>query len=338
MLSLLELETYLKSQAIRYKIISKDDTVVVMDADFNCSKVIKELGGIVKIAKVIKDFEYKGKSNKIKCAISNYTDEDVSDLRKDLKEYFKKEGLTVTWKKSHRKQGHLDPSELKDVLEIVVYGEYIGQTLAVFDPKEHIKRDLHRPVKRPLHSISIRLAKILLNLTESKKGRILDPFCGIGTILGEGMLLGHEMYGIDSNKTCIDGSKKNLNWLMKSYHITGSFKLFLGDATKMSQYVKKVDYVVTEPYMGPFLKKLPTEQEAKKTIIQLEPMYNQLLLELKKLRVKKAVIIVPVFLCRSKRKLKLRLDFSRFEMESIPYTTPTSRLHREILILKPKHL
>ena len=44
-----------------------------------------------------------------------------------------------------------------------------------------------------------------------------------------------------------------------------------------------MDYIVSEPFMGPFLKKLPTTQDAKKTIKKLEPMYNAVLKEILKI-------------------------------------------------------
>jgi len=339
---LLELESYFSARSVRFKVLKENDLAIVVDLpSLNFKKIIKELGGIQKIAQVIDKVDglYEGKENKVKYAISMYSDEDVSELKDDLKRYFKSEGLKAMIKKSHHQQDYLTPSEAKNVLELVVFDKYVAKTIALFDPNDHKTRDLKRPVQRPLHTISIRLAKILINLSGAKKGdRLLDPFCGIGTILGEALLKDIHVIGMDSNRKCVDSSKKNLIWLGKTFHVKYEYKLLLGDATRLSSKVKKIKYIVTEPYMGPFLKKLPTELEARKTIKQLEPMYNELLNEFKKARCKRAVIVIPEFLCRSKRTLELRLDLKEFKVSSIDYETPTSIIRRKILILEPKAL
>ncbi|MBT3985839.1 methyltransferase domain-containing protein [archaeon] len=340
-LGLAEFESYSTSRGISYKIIKKSDVGVVLDLpdSLNCKKVMKEIGGSQKIVRVIEDFDglYRGGKGKLKYAISNYTSDDVSDLKEELKQYFKSQGLKAMLKKSHHKQTYLNPSEAQNVLEIVVFDEYIGKTIAIFNPNDHKTRDLKRPDQERLHSISIRLAKILINLSGAKKkDKLLDPFCGIGTILQEAMLLGVEVYGIDKSATMLKSAKNNIAWLRKSYSVKPSFKLFLGDATRMSSYVKKVDYVVSEPFMGPFLRKLPTPQDAKKTIKKLEPMYNAVLKEIKSIRCKKAVIVVPVFFTRTRRNFELDLDLTGFKVTSFEYETPTSKLKRRILILEKR--
>ena len=62
--------------------------------------MIKALGGIQKIAKVINNIDnlYHGKENKLRYAVSCYSDEDVSDLKSQLKNYFKKEKLKASIK------------------------------------------------------------------------------------------------------------------------------------------------------------------------------------------------------------------------------------------------
>ncbi|MAG78126.1 hypothetical protein CL616_02045 [archaeon] len=338
-LSMAELDSYFFARKIKFKILRKSDVglVVEMSSALNFKKIIKELGGVQKIAKVVDDFAnlYLGGKGKLKYAISNYTEKDVSGLKDDLKGYFKQEKIKAMLKKSHHKQDYLNPSEAQNVLELVVFDRYVGKTIAIFNPKDHKDRDLKRPSQERLHSISIRLAKILINLSGAKRGdKLLDPFCGIGTILQESLLMGIEVYGVDNKKDRIKASKNNIEWLKKTYSLEPSFKLFLGDATRLSSYVDKVKYVVSEPYMGPFLRKLPTSLEARKTIAQLEPMYNELLKEIKKVKAKRAVIVVPVFLTKSRRNYDLNLDLKGFKVESYFYETPTSKLRRRIMILE----
>jgi tRNA G10 N-methylase Trm11 len=61
-----------------------------------------------------------------------------------------------------------------------------------------------------------RLAKIMLNLSHCKPGKIfLDPFCGVGTILQEALLIQATVVGIDANSWCIAAAQTNLEWAKK---------------------------------------------------------------------------------------------------------------------------
>lgn len=335
-ISFLELTSYFDARKTKYKIVNKNDNAVILETNEDLGNIMDELGGIVKIAEVIDNFNnlYNGEENKIRYAISNYTDGDTDKLKDKLKDYFKSIKLKATLKKSHYQKDFLNPSELKNTLEIVVVDGYIGKTIIVFNPEEHKTRDLQRPENRPLHTISIRLAKMMINLSGAKKGEsILDPFCGYGIILQEGLLQGIEVVGMDIEKKCVDATEKNLKWLKEKYGISSSFRLFLGDATRLSEYINKIDYVVTEPYLGPFLKHMPNQSEASNIVRKLEPMYNRFLDEIRKLRIKKAVIVVPVFPTRDGKLFELNLDLHGFKTHSINYKTPTSKLLRKILII-----
>ncbi|MBL7051478.1 MAG: hypothetical protein ISS01_00145 [Nanoarchaeota archaeon] len=338
-----ELYSYFNCRNIKFNLIEENDLIIILEINsIKAKDVIKNLGGIQKIASVIKNIEnlYLGKENKIRYAISNYSDVDVSDLKAELKNYFKKEKLRASIKKSHFQVDYLMPSEAQNVLEIIVYGDYMGKTIAVFNPKEHKHRDLHRPEQRPLHTISIRLAKIMLNLSEVKKGDVvLDPFCGIGTILQEAMIMGVNVIGIDNEIWCVEASKKNLDWIKKEYNTNVNYSVLKGSAKDLRSHVKSVDCVVTEPYLGPFLKKLPTEGTAKRTLIELAPMYSKLIEGLGKVVKKKVVIISPIFRTRSKKELRittLERDFRKagFKFKDpYIYSASKSKMLREIWVL-----
>ena len=58
---------------------------------------------------------------------------------------------------------------------------------------------------------------------------------------------------------CI-GLEKDNNIFLKCKENLSKYKgwkLITGDACKLDKFVSSVDYVATEPYMGPFLKKIP---------------------------------------------------------------------------------
>src|SRR3989338_9779700 len=141
-----------------------------------------------------------------------------------------------------------------------------------------------RPFQEPLEAISIRLAKILINLAGVKKNEtILDPFMGIGTIMQEAMLMGINSIGLDKEGRRVSHAKKNLAWFKKSYGRHAFFRCIEGDSLFLQGQVKeKIDGVATEPYLGPLIKRLPTKGEAEKIVKKLEELYAGILKEIYK--------------------------------------------------------
>jgi len=342
-LSIKELFAYLKTQKLNYSVQDSSDIALILQLpSINANNLIKDLAGIQKIGIEIDSFDnlYEGTKNKVRFAISNYTND--KSMVDELKNYFKKEGIKATIKKSHHEdQEYLTPSEASSVVEVIQYKNKLFKSLAIFNPKEYKIRDLQRPVQRPLHTISIRLAKFLINLSEVKKNEtLLDPFCGIGTILQESLLMNINVIGIDKEKFCIEASKKNIAWLKSRYNIQNSYNLIQSDSRNSDKKISSVDVVVTEPYMGPFMKSFPTEIEIKKILSELVPLYRELLISLQKITKKNIVVITPLFRAKSKRHFKLNIApfiNSHFQADSpILYTTPTSKMHREIWIIRRK--
>jgi tRNA (guanine10-N2)-dimethyltransferase len=100
-----------------------------------------------------------------------------------------------------------------------------------------------RPFFHPT-SLSPQLARTLCNICGVSTGkRVLDHFCGSGGILIEAGLLGAEVFGIDIDKSMVDGAKKNLNY----YGIRGNF--ITGDSFN-SSFNLQFDIVITDPPYG----------------------------------------------------------------------------------------
>lgn len=344
-LSLAELLSYFNVKKVKFKIEEDFGGVLIISLPaLNCKKMIKELGGVVKIGEIISDFSglYKGNKNKINYGISIY--KNGKDVKKELKEHFKGEGLKAILKNPKR-EGILSPSEIikNDILEVMIHRKYVAKTIAVFDPFEYEKRDLGRPRKDFIRMSSIRLSKILVNLSQTK-GRLLDPFCGYGTILQEGMLNGLNVVGCDKDSKAVKDCEENLKWLKRNYDIKKNYKLFNCDVKDLSRYVKKVDGVATEPYLGPYLKTRPSYEKAKKNIGELTEIYSTLLRELNKILVKggRIAIIVPRF--RTSDNKIVKMDFLElvrkagfrvcgFEGVELPVIYLHKILEREIWVL-----
>jgi tRNA G10 N-methylase Trm11 len=158
---------------------------------------------------------------------------------------------------------------------------YVAKTIAVHNPFEFQKRDVERPVQRKIFSIPPRLAKIMANLSSCAPGKVLlDPFCGVGTILQEAVLTKAQVIGIDINPWCVKASYINLAWLKDEYKIEdGRYTVLLGDSRRLTDKVDvdSVDCIATEPDLGPALRHLPTESYARGIAGKLKPLYGSFL-------------------------------------------------------------
>ncbi len=339
-LSLLELICYFKRKNINFHIKDKwvDFALISLSQNnFN----IEELGGTIKIAKVV--FE-----NKDKKEIINFLDK-FDMLNKD-KIYFSvnddliKEVLTKKFKeyniKSYYRSSVKNPrSALKLDLELIQFKDCLAKVIQVSNPRIYKKRDEIRPRFDEKKVTSIRLAKILINLSQAKK-EIFDPFCGAGTILQEALLMNLDSYGLDIN---VNEAKENLSWLIKNFNIKSNYKLYEGDSRKLSKFVNNVESVVTEPYLGPYLKNYLKHKEASSIILELEELYKKVFNELNKIT-KRIVILFPIIPTKDRKKIKINIKKILFGTEfrvcnygiklPIFYKHKGSILEREIWIFE----
>lgn len=194
----------------------------------------------------------------------------------------------------------------------------VGKTLAVQEFEEFSFRDIYRPKKDKRSGIMPpKLARIMINLAEiEKKDVLLDPFCGSGTILQEGVVMGYKnIIGSDISGKAISDTRQNLNWLFRYLKtprlwrgggenrelvdLSCNIKLWEIDVRFLDKKipVNSVDAIVTEPYLGPPLYKKPDTEGIKKTLLELEKLYQQAFSQFFKILKPggKVVIIFPVF-------------------------------------------
>ena len=154
---------------------------------------------------------------------------------------------------------------------------FVASTVAVHNPFEFQKRDIYKPNQRKIFGMPPRIARIMVNLSACAPGLVLlDPFCGVGTILQEALLERAMVVGMDINPWCIKATSENLEWLVREYGLEGSdFRVLQGDVTKLVEKIgqEAVDCIVCEPDLGPALRQVPTGPYAEKIIEKLKPLY-----------------------------------------------------------------
>ena len=199
---------------------------------------------------------------------------------------------------------------LKNGFEVLICpgqkGIYIGKTIAIQDYESFSLRDYGRPDRNiRAGMIPPKLARMMINIASPGNGaRILDPFCGSGTILQELVMLGYKnITGTDIDRVQLENSGRNLTWLFDHYpHISKEkYKITLNlcDARKLSQIFlgSGFDAVITEPYLGPPDSICFSPSEIDKEINLLESLYQKTFEEFIKVIKPGGVVvtILPVF-------------------------------------------
>lgn len=176
---------------------------------------------------------------------------------------------------------------------------FTAKTLTVQDFEDYGRRDYQRPVRDEKQGmIPPKVAQIMLNLSGCKCGdSILDPFCGIGTIIQEGLLLGFRMIGSDINKQAIKGSEQNLEWFRNRYKIApGKYGVEVSDAALVADLIEKskskISAIVTEGTLGPIYGHYPKADEITKNFKDLEKLYKASFREFSKFLPKQAKIVM----------------------------------------------
>ena len=176
---------------------------------------------------------------------------------------------------------------------------YTAKTIVVQDFEDYGRRDYQRPVRDEQQGmIPPKVAQIMLNLSGASKGEsVLDPFCGIGTIVQEGLLLGFKMFGSDINRVAIRGSEQNLEWFRNRYHIAaGKYIVNISDAKSVSKLIDKtpISAIVTECTLGPMYGKFPKDDEIAKNFADLKKLYIECFKDFSKFLPQKAKIVMCV--------------------------------------------
>ena len=325
-LSYLELVSYLNARGIDFKpLIWFKEGVIAEIEKMDAEKLVKELAGTIKIAEVLftchtEELEqkllqanlYEGTSNKLMYFVSAYNANEMK-IREILKRVFKEQRLKAVYKML---APHTLAKKLQNYVDIIAVKEqkyYIAKTILCSDPHKFKERDEGRPFQEPEIMSSIRLSRILVNLSCTRpKATILDPFSGIGTVLQEAMLLGYNVKGLELSEERVQKSIANLEWVKKKYNIKQNFEVKKGDATMLSNYFEeeRFDAIVTEPELGPLLKKLPTEKEAKETCGKLQKLYEKFFNEAKLVLKpeEKIVVVIPQFRTKNSRLFTINMD------------------------------
>ncbi len=272
------------------------------------SLVIKQLGGIVKIAEEIGSPQSEEKlvsaittelatvEGKIHFGLSVLqgkgalpTTRDLAIMGLRIKKAMKAENRSVRYVDN---RGTLTLSSAsvinnglinrgREFLIIPQGGNYsLAKTISVQPFEAFSDRDFGRPGRDDVSGmLPPKLAIMMINCASAKKNEpIYDPSCGSGTIVSEALLLGYTaVLGSDISEKAVDDSKKNIAWLEQNFNTKlPESTLFVHDIRTAPKVIPahSVGSIVSEPYMGPPLKGRETPDQLQKSAAELSELYT----------------------------------------------------------------
>lgn len=191
---------------------------------------------------------------------------------------------------------------------------WVATTVAVHNPFEFQKRDIQKPNQRVIFAMPPRLARIMVNLSACRDRKVLlDPFCGVGTILQEALLEKAAVVGMDKNAWCVKAAEENLQWLTSEYELEDAdFRVVQGEVDRLAEKVgvESIDCIVSEPDLGPALREVPTGPYAEKIIQKLDPLYSDFIEEASRVLKPggRIVIVTPYIKTRSNQLVTMPIE------------------------------
>ena len=280
-----------------------------------------ELEKILTPEKLIKEF-FAQKDRKINFGISVYSEPDPTyaelnwlnnfayNIKRKLKDtysirYIEDRSMRLSSVQVERNQLIDTGAEITLIRDGNNY--YVGKTLSVQDYQSYSERDWDKPSPDARSGmLPPKLAQMLLNLTRSNRTQVVyDPFCGSGIVLQEAALLGLNIYGSDISEDAVKNTINNLDWflkLKKMPKINLQTHIKEADATKIKwERLNSPEVtIVTEPYLGPPLKRILFGRDAEQISKELGQLYYQFFVNLKKhfSSVRKIGMVFPIFKTR----------------------------------------
>ena len=132
----------------------------------------------------------------------------------------------------------------------------IARTVSIQNVDVWAQREYDRPyADAKAGMLPVKVARMVVNIglgTEAKSKVLLDPFCGMGTILGETAERQASALGSDIDEEVVRKANGNLRWLLKAFGYTTKVEIVKADAVHASERLvpNSIDAIVTEPFLG----------------------------------------------------------------------------------------
>ncbi len=284
-----------KLSVLELELLTKEEITPISDhlfslttaEEIDISKLQNQAGGLVKTYQQLSQLEtdstseIEGKvtayllqqTGKVIFSVSNLSSLDLPKVNlTNIKKELAANNIKSRYLESSKDGLHAAVLTHQKVHELVIIQEnnklYLAKTISIQDIDDWSKRDRSKPyADRKKGMLPPKVARIMVNLTKELSGlediKIYDPFCGSGTILMEGLVMGCEVTGSDLDPIAVSGTQDNLDWLIKEYDLNLKTPMVRRqDVSQLNNTLAKdkVDAIITEPFLG---KPKPKEHELK---------------------------------------------------------------------------
>lgn len=296
--------------------IGRGKNFLVAEGEIDSIEAIARLGGTIKIGevigsqidqeKIVEVIENKKGEGKAIFGFSFYGIKPVFKIGMEIKRILREKGINSRLVTSREETLSSVIVKKEKCLDFLVLPGFIGLTITVQDFEEYGIRDFGRPRSDNYSGmLPPKAAKMMINLSGANLAdKILDPFCGSGTILTEAAALGFgDLVGSDNSAKAVEDTKENLEWTIKKIQDTRNKEqknskfpalpvgrqipnsnIFQCDAQELSRKLaeKSIDAIITEPYLGPPIRGGESEREIEKIMSELGNLYLASFHEFKK--------------------------------------------------------
>jgi len=352
-LSKAELYSYLEARSIKSNLIFQDENILVLEFEKDIILNIQEFGGLLKLGKIqfegnINEFEKFLEKNELiekdKFTYSILGNGEEGYLIQKFKEE-KRKAIIRHGRKGIKMQGGRDIVLIPNAEVEFFFHEdkkitYFGIVEQDYSYEEIKKRDMQKPVRRESLAISPRLAKILINLSQVKeKGLLLDPFCGVGGILQEGIIKNIRVFGSDIDTKAIENAKRNFKWIEQEFKIKGEYQFQQGDSRNLKNL--QCDGIATEPQLGEVIREKLPQERAQFFIQKFQAEIIPILQRLRQIKKSNAKIAItfPVIkgISPNLDEIEKKTDLKVYKLRDIKFPIKESRpdqfVSREIVVL-----
>lgn len=353
-------------------LIDSDDVFLIEGFEGNVSRVLHETGGSIKAGLMYASAKSRDEliqslaglavsmrpgDGKLTFGVSVYeagARGKTAVLRKDIekialsaKKIMRESGRSARYATSMtpvlssvvvRKQGLLDAG-IEFCLFPLENETLIGITETVQDFEEWGERDYGRPARDAARGmLPPKLARMMINLAggDPEQHTILDPYCGVGTVLTEAMSLGYtRLIGSDIDEKATEATRKNVAWEAKRTEVSTEPQILHTSAEQISTFLapKSVDVLVSEVYLGEPRKGDEERMVLERRMEKLVDMYTEGFRSLSSVIADGASVVMgfPVYKDGSRDVIAVVADKAKlFGLELVPFegveTTKTGAL------------
>jgi tRNA G10 N-methylase Trm11 len=126
-----------------------------------------------------------------------------------------------------------------------------------------------------------KLARMMINIAQVlPKHTLLDPFCGSGTMVQEALALGYtKIIATDKSEKAVRDTQKNTDWYRERINpesLNADVDIRHVDVKKISNVLEpnSIDAIITEPYLGPTLRKRLNPKQIAYAFGELSDLYS----------------------------------------------------------------